>query len=277
MGKYALDMDKYIALARRTAAEGCVLLKNDNHTLPLRKGDRVAVFGRIAFDYYKSGLGSGGLVNTRYVVGILDALREETDFSVDEKLLNIYKEWIKDHPYDGGGGWGLVPWSQKEMPLSDEVVEQAATENDIAIVIVGRTAGEDQDNAAEQGSYLLTDAERDMIAKVSRKFTRTAVLLNVGNIIDMKWVDELDPSAVMYVWQGGQEGGNGVCDVLTGRVNPCGKLTDTIAKDIKDYPSTANFGDESKNYYKEDIYVGYRYFETFAKDKVLYPFGFGLS
>lgn len=277
MGKYALDMDKYIALARRTAAEGCVLLKNDNHTLPLRKGDRVAVFGRIAFDYYKSGLGSGGLVNTGYVVGILDALREETDFSVDEKLLNIYKEWIKDHPYDGGGGWGLVPWSQKEMPLSDEVVEQAATENDIAIVIVGRTAGEDQDNAAEQGSYLLTDAERDMIAKVSRKFTRTAVLLNVGNIIDMKWVDELDPSAVMYVWQGGQEGGNGVCDVLTGRVNPCGKLTDTIAKDIKDYPSTANFGDESKNYYKEDIYVGYRYFETFAKDKVLYPFGFGLS
>ena len=84
MGKYALDMDKYIALARRTAAEGCVLLKNDNRTLPLRKGDRVAVFGRIAFDYYKSGLGSGGLVNTRYVVGILDALREEADITVDE-------------------------------------------------------------------------------------------------------------------------------------------------------------------------------------------------
>lgn len=277
MGRYALDMERYIELARRTAAEGCVLLKNDNHTLPLRKGDRVAVFGRIAFDYYKSGLGSGGLVNTRYVVGILDALKEEKHISVDEKLLSIYRDWMKDHPYDVGGGWGLVPWSQEEMPLSDEVVEQAATENDIAIVIVGRTAGEDQDNAAKPGSYLLTDAERDMIAKVSRKFTRTAVLLNVGNIIDMKWVDELDPSAVMYVWQGGQEGGNGVCDVLTGRVNPCGKLTDTIAKDIKDYPSTANFGDERKNYYKEDIYVGYRYFETFAKDKVLYPFGFGLS
>lgn len=90
----------------------------------------------------------------------------------------------------------------------------------------------------------------------------------------MKWVREFDPAAVLYAWQGGQEGGNGVCDVLTGRVNPCGKLTDTIAEDISDYPSTSNFGDLQKNYYKEDIYVGYRYFETFAKDKVLYPFGF---
>lgn len=277
MGKYAVDMEKYAALARKTAAEGCVLLKNDDHTLPFRKGDRVAVFGRIAFDYYKSGLGSGGLVNTRYVVGILDALKAEKSITVDEKLLKVYEDWRVEHPYDAGSGWGMVPWSQEEMPLSDDVVKQAATDNDIAIVIVGRTAGEDQDNAAEQGSYLLTDVERDMIAKVSRQFERTAVLLNVGNIIDMKWVDEFDPSAVMYVWQGGQEGGNGVCDVLTGRTNPCGKLTDTIAKDISDYPSTANFGDDWKNYYQEDIYVGYRYFETFAKDKVLYPFGFGLS
>lgn len=277
MGKYAVDMDRYAALARKTAAEGCVLLKNNHETLPLREGDRVAVFGRIAFDYYKSGLGSGGLVNTRYVVGILDALKAEKSITVDEKLLKVYEDWRAEHPYDAGSGWGMVPWSQEEMPLSDEVVEEAAAENDIAIVVVGRTAGEDQDNAAEQGSYLLTDIERDMIAKVSCKFARTAVLLNVGNIIDMKWVEEYDPAAVMYVWQGGQEGGNGVCDVLTGRTNPCGKLTDTIAKDISDYPSTANFGDDWKNYYQEDIYVGYRYFETFAKDKVLYPFGYGLS
>lgn len=277
MSKYALDMERYASLARKMAAEGCVLLKNENQTLPLREGDRVAVFGRIAFNYYKSGLGSGGLVNTRYVVGILDALKAEESITFDEKVLNVYEDWMQEHPYDVGQGWGLVPWSQVEMPLSDELVEQAAADNDIAIVIVGRTAGEDQDNAAEPGSYLLTDVEREMIAKVSSKFTRTAVLLNVGNIIDMKWVDEYDPSAVMYVWQGGQEGGNGVCDVLTGRTNPCGKLSDTIAYDIADYPSTANFGDELKNYYKEDIYVGYRYFETFAKDRVMYPFGFGLS
>lgn len=277
MGKYAVDMEKYGKLARKTAAEGCVLIKNDGETLPLRKGDRVAVFGRIAFNYYKSGLGSGGLVNTRYVVGILDALKAEKSVSVDEKLLKVYEDWMVDHPYDVGAGWGMVPWSQEEMPLEDAVVDQAAKDNDIAIVIIGRTAGEDQDNANEKGSYLLTDVEREMVEKVSRRFARTVVLLNVGNIIDMKWVDEFNPSAVMYVWQGGQEGGNGVCDVLTGRVNPCGKLTDTIARDIEDYPSTANFGDDLKNYYQEDIYVGYRYFETFAKDKVLYPFGYGLS
>ena len=149
--------------------------------------------------------------------------------------------------------------------------------DDVALVILGRTAGEDQDNTDKPGSYKLTRTEEDLIRKVSSQFSRTAVILNVGNIIDMKWVREFDPAAVLYAWQGGQEGGNGVCDVLTGRVNPCGKLTDTIAEDISDYPSTSNFGDLQKNYYKEDIYVGYRYFETFAKDKVLYPFGFGLS
>ncbi len=276
MSEFAVDMERYQASARAAVAEGCVLLKNDNQTLPLRAGDKVAVFGRIAFHYYKSGLGSGGLVNARYVVSILDALRADSDITVDESVLSVYEEWIKDHPYDEGKGWGQVPWNQEEMPVSDELVAQAAG-NDAAVVIVGRTAGEDQDNDNKPGSYLLTDTERDMIAKVSRAFARTVVVLNVGNIIDMKWVEELNPSAVLCAWQGGQEGGNGVCDVLTGRVNPCGKLADTIARNIGDYPSTANFGDEKKNIYAEDIYVGYRYFETFAKDAVLYPFGFGLS
>ena len=272
MGRYALDMEKYADLARTASAEGCVLLKNDNSTLPLKKGDKVAVFGRMAFHYYKSGLGSGGLVNTRYVVGILDALRACKDIALDEELIGIYEKWIKDHPYDEGEGWGLVPWSQEEMPVTEEML-QTASGDDVALVILGRTAGEDQDNTDKPGSYKLTRTEEDLIRKVSSQFSRTAVILNVGNIIDMKWVREFDPAAVLYAWQGGQEGGNGVCDVLTGRVNPCGKLTDTIAEDISDYPSTSNFGDLQKNYYKEDIYVGYRYFETFAKDKVLYPFG----
>lgn len=276
MSKYALDMERYAALARQAAAEGCVLLKNDHQTLPLKNGDHVAVFGRMAFHYYKSGLGSGGLVNTRYVVSILDALRQEKNITIDQELLEVYEKWIEEHPYDEGEGWGKVPWSQEEMPLSDEVLE-AAAHNDVALVIIGRTAGEDQDNSAKPGSYLLTETEKELITKVSKTFSRTAVLLNVGNIIDMKWVNEANPSAVLYVWQGGQEGGNGVCDVLTGRVSPGGKLADTIAKDISDYPSTENFGDEKKNIYREDIYVGYRYFETFAKEKVLYPFGYGLS
>ena len=203
MGEYTLDNNKYAALSRQAAAEGCVLLKNENKTLPLRRHDRVAVFGRSAFRYYKSGLGSGGLVNTRYVVGILDALKAEKEITLEEELLHTYEEWIEMHPYDEGQGWGKVPWSQEEMEVTDDMIE-AAKQADIALVIIGRTAGEDQDNKNEAGSYLLTKTEEAMIEKVSKNFKRTAVILNVGNIIDMKWVNEYKPSAVLYAWQIGR-------------------------------------------------------------------------
>lgn len=276
MNSYKLDLEKYAALARQAVAEGCVLLENEGQALPLRDGERVAVFGRMAFHYYKSGLGSGGLVNTRYVVGILDALKECEGVHLDEKLMGIYEDWIMENPYDEGQGWGRVPWCQKEMDVTEEMLD-CARRDDVSLVVIGRTAGEDQDNNAKAGSYCLTETEEDMIRRVCEVSERTVVVLNVGNIIDMSWVEKYRPQAVLYVWQGGQEGGNGVADVLTGKVCACGKLTDTIAADIKDYPSTENFGDPFKNYYKEDIYVGYRYFETFARDKVLYPFGYGLS
>ena len=276
MNDYKLDLEKYATLARQAAAEGCVLLENEKQALPLREGESVAVFGRMAFHYYKSGLGSGGLVNTRYVVGILDALKECKEIQLDEKLLGIYTNWIKENPYDEGQGWGRVPWSQKEMEVTEEMLD-CARSNDVSLVIIGRTAGEDQDNNTNPGSYCLTETEEDMIRRVCEVSKRTVVVLNVGNIIDMSWVEKYHPQAVLYAWQGGQEGGNGVADVLTGKVCACGKLTDTIAERIEYYPSTENFGDPYKNYYKEDIYVGYRYFETFAKDKVLYPFGYGLS
>ena len=266
MNSYKLDLEKYAALARQAVAEGCVLLENEGQALPLRDGERVAVFG----------LGSGGLVNTRYVVGILDALKECEGVHLDEKLMGIYEDWIMENPYDEGQGWGHVPWCQKEMDVTEEMLD-CARRNDVSLVVIGRTAGEDQDNNAKAGSYCLTETEEDMIRRVCEVSKRTVVVLNVGNIIDMSWVEKYRPQAVLYVWQGGQEGGNGVADVLTGKVCACGKLTDTIAADIKDYPSTENFGDPFKNYYKEDIYVGYRYFETFARDKVLYPFGYGLS
>ena len=276
MNSYKLDLEKYAALARQAVAEGCVLLENEGQALPLRDGERVAVFGRMAFHYYKSGLGSGGLVNTRYVVGILDALKACEGVHLDEKLMGIYEDWIMENPYDEGQGWGRVPWCQKEMDVTEEMLD-CARRDDVSLVVIGRTAGEDQDNNAKAGSYCLTETEEDMIRRVCEVSERTVVVLNVGNIIDMSWVEKYRPQAVLYVWQGGQEGGNGVADVLTGKVCACGKLTDTIAADINDYPSTVNFGDPFKNYYKEDIYVGYRYFETFAKDKVLYPFGYGLS
>lgn len=271
------DLEKYAAKSREMVAEGCVLLRNEGAVLPLKEGAKVALFGRSQFNYYKSGTGSGGLVNTTYVVGINDALEASETIEVNEHVKKAYEEWLKDHPFNAGHGWATEPWFQEEMPLSDELIAQAREESDVAVIIIGRTAGEDQDNKAEAGSYLLTELEKDMLSKVCKSFEKTVVLLNVGNIIDMKWVEEYQPSAVLYVWQGGQEGGNGVLDILTGAVNPSGKLADTIARDITDYPSYSCFGDADRNFYEEDIYVGYRYFETFAKDKVLYPFGFGLS
>ena len=275
--KYTFDWKEYARIARAMVSEGCVLLKNDNAALPVKAGEKVAVFGRIQFDYIKSGTGSGGMVNAPYVVSILDALKEEKEISVDEELLGVYEEWVKDHPFDKGEGWAKEPWSQLEMTVSEDVAAGAASRSDIAIVIIGRSAGEDRDSSADKGAYNLSDEEEQMLSAVTKAFKRVAVILNVGSIIDMKWVDKYNPQAVMYTWQGGMEGGHGIADVLLGRVCPSGRLSDTIAYDIEDYPSTTNFGAPDKNHYEEDIYVGYRYFESVAKDKVMYPFGFGLS
>lgn len=270
------DTKRYAQAARAVAAEGIVMLRNEDGVLPLAEGEKIALFGRGQFHYYKSGTGSGGMVNTSYITGIREAL-EESSFVLNEELKGIYENWLEDNPFDPGTGWAAEPWFQKEMPLTQEQVSSARKESDTAVIIIARTAGEDQDNKPEPGSYLLTAEEEDMLRLVCGAFERTVVLLNVGNIIDMKWVERYSPSAVLYVWQGGQEGGNGVLDVLSGRVSPSGKLADTIAIDISDYPSTKNHGNEDRNIYQEDIYIGYRYFETFAKDRVLYPFGFGLS
>lgn len=277
MEKIILDWQEYLYTARQTVAEGCVLLKNDKGALPLQKGCRTAIFGRIQQHYYKSGTGSGGMVNVTKVTNLVDGLRESGAVEIDGELEKIYADWEAAHPYNKGLGWGNEPWSQEEMPLTDEIVSAAAARNDSAIVIIGRTAGEDRDNLNAKGAYLLTDAEEDMLDKVCRSFDRVIVLLNVGNIMDMSFVAKYDPAAVMYVWQGGMTGGSGTADILTGAVSPSGKLADTIAADIADYPSHKYFGGEERNFYAEDVYVGYRYFETFAKDKVLYPFGFGLS
>lgn len=275
--RYVLNWDQYAETARLAAAEGAVLLHNENDALPIKQNECVSVFGRIQFHYYKCGTGSGGLVNTRYTIGILEALKEEKSLRINEELEQVYRAWVLDHPYNQGKGWGREPWSQEEMPLSEAVVQTAAHHSDAALVIIGRTAGEDQDAVNEPGSYLLTETERDMLSKVRKAFGRMAVVLNVGGIMDMSWVQEYQPDAVLYVWQGGMEGGHAVADLLTGRVSPSGKLADTIARDISAYPSTRNFGGKIQDIYQEDIYVGYRWFETFAPEKVLYPFGFGLS
>lgn len=277
MSSRVLDFEKYTAKARQAVAEGQVLLLNQNHVLPLPKGSHVAVFGRMQLHYYKSGTGSGGMVNVNKVTGILEALEESEDVQVYEPLVDVYREWEKDHPFDEGVGWGSEPWSQEEMELNEALVEEAAEKNEYAIVILARTAGEDKDNKMLEGAYCLTSIEEDMLQKVRKYFAKMIVLLNTGNIMDMSFMDKYRPDAVMYVWQGGMVGGLGTVDILTGKVCPSGRLSDTIAAQMTDYPADPYFGGLEQNLYVEDIYVGYRYFESVAKSKVLYPFGFGLS
>ncbi|MBE6753267.1 MAG: beta-glucosidase [Ruminococcaceae bacterium] len=278
MAHTAFSDKAFAAKAREVTAEGCVLLRNENNALPLQRGSRIALFGRTQMNYYKSGLGSGGLVNARYVVGIYDALRDSGEYCLDSEVRSVYEQWTEEHPFDSGDGWAHHPWYQQEMPVEESLVQAAAQRNDAAVVIIGRTAGEDRDNADEPGSWRLTAEEEGLLDTVCRCFARSVVLLNTGSIIDMSWVKKYSPSAVMYLWQGGQEGGNGVLDILSGRVCPSGRLVDTIAESICDYPSHENFGHMDKCVYAEDIYVGYRYFESCdAKGRVLYPFGFGLS
>lgn len=273
----SLDWNEYINVARAAVSEGIVLVENNENGLPFKKDDNVAVFGRIQNNYYKSGTGSGGMVNVHEVIGIVEGLLASGAVTINEKLKEVYDEWEKTHPFDKGLGWGNEPWSQEEMPVSEELVLSASKESDVALVIIGRTAGEDKDNTNTKGAFCLTDIELDLLKKVRANFSKMTVLLNTGGIFDMHFVDDIKPDAVLYAWQGGMIGGLGTADILTGKLSPSGKLTDTVAYEITDYPAYNYFGDAKTNFYCEDIYVGYRYFETFAKDRVRYPFGYGLS
>ena len=247
MSSRILDFEKYTEKARQAVAEGQVLLLNQNQALPMPKGSHAAVFGRMQLHYYKSGTGSGGMVNVNKVTGVLEALEESADVQVYEPLVDIYRSWEKDHPFDEGIGWGNEPWSQQEMELDEALVAEAAGQNEYAIVILARTAGEDKDNKVLPGAYCLAPAEEDMLDKVRRHFSKMVVLLNTGSIMDMRFIDAYHPDAVMYVWQGGMIGGLGTVDVLTGRVCPSGRLSDTIAAQISDYPSDPHFGGLEQN------------------------------
>lgn len=277
-----VPLPELAAYCREAAAEGAVLLKNEGHMLPVKKDETVSIFGRSQIEYYRSGTGSGGAVNVPYVKNILDGIKENNAFPVNEELVETYQEWLKEHPFDnGGGGWAAEPWHQEEMEITEEIACRAAEKSKKAVFLIGRTAGEDKDYEDTEGSYLLTKREKENLRVVTKYFNEVAVLLNVSNIIDMSWTKDAayqdHIKAILYIWQGGMEGANAVADLLSGRVTPSGKLTDTIAEKLSDYPAADHFGSKTENIYAEDIYVGYRYFETFAPEKVMYEFGFGLS
>ena len=262
-------------ILRRWGSEGIVLLKNEDAVLPLQENQRVSVFGRCQNDWFYVGYGSGGDVHPPYTVSLMEGLRN-AGVKIYEPLAERYALWCREHEPDHGW-WGHWPYHHEEMDLEDAVVRAAAGESDVAIVVIGRAAGEDRENILEAGSYYLTEKEHKLLRQVTAEFKRVVLLLDSGNIMDLSFLRMYPVQAVLYVWQLGMESGNAVADVLTGAVNPSGKLTDTIALNYADYPSSASFGGKEYNNYEEDIFVGYRYFATFARDKVLYPFGFGLS
>ncbi len=265
-------------VAKITAAEGIVLLKNNNNTLPFSESDTVAVFGRVQCDWFYVGYGSGGDVKPPYKVNLMEGIKNCGKIAINQTLADNYETWCKDNPVDHGE-WASWPRYYQEMPLSKSLVKEAAESSSKAIVIIGRAAGEARENTLEEGSYYLTLEEKDMLDKVTSSFENTTVILNCGNIIDMAWTEQYGEkiSAIVYAWQGGMESGNALADVLCGNIPACGRLTDTIARNYEDYPSSTCFGGRKYNNYVEDIFVGYRYFETFAKDAVLFPFGYGLN
>ncbi|MCC6095407.1 MAG: glycoside hydrolase family 3 C-terminal domain-containing protein, partial [Eubacterium sp.] len=298
-GRRVTASAEHAAVSREAAKEGMVLLKNRDHVLPLQRGARVALFGKGTIDYVKGGGGSGD-VAAPYVHNILDgllALRDEV--SVFQESAAFYKDYVQEQ-YSRGGIPGLIP----EPELPENLAVRASAWTDTAIVSFSRYSGEGWDRKSDFGGpafepedgfthihladrifahsdFYLTEAEQQMLHVVTAHFPKVIVLLNVGGMIDTRWIrDNADISAALITWQGGMEGGDAAAELLMGHGNPSGKLADTFAGTLEDYPSTEGFH-ASDDYvdYTEDIYVGYRYFETIPKEaeKVVYPFGFGLS
>lgn len=261
-------------LLRAAAAEGAVLL--ENRVLPFQKGTRLSLFGRVQYNWFCTGYGSGGDVNAPYRVNLLEGLRQCGDLEINEELAQIYEQWCEEHPIKDGI-WGKWPRFYPEMPVSAQLVKDAAAASDQAVVVIGRSSGEDRENTLEKGSFYLTDEEKSLLKQVKMRFPDAVLVLNIGSVMDFDYIKECNFGAVLILWQGGMESGNAAADLLCGKVNPSGHLTDTIAKNYEDYPSSSHFGAKNANEYWEDIYVGYRWFETFGQNRVLYPFGYGLS
>lgn len=299
-GKHVTASKEHIALSKEAAKEGMVLLKNEGELLPLRAGSRIALFGKGSFDYVKGGGGSGD-VKVAYTHNLYDGLKLMGDkVAVYEPLSDYYRADV-DRQYKEGAAPGMTV----EPELPDELLKGAKAFADTAVIVLSRFSGEGWDRSSveyngeynpwetetsmpqiagrifEDGDFYLTKSEKKMIASVKEVFEKIAVVLNIGGIIDTAWIKEDERiSAALVAWQGGMEGGLAAAELLCGVTSPTGKLPDTFAGRIEDYPSTENFH-ESPHYvdYTEDIYVGYRYFETIpeAYNKVCYPFGFGLS
>lgn len=277
MKTYNNKAERYL-LAREIAEEGIVLLKNENCALPI-KDEKTAVFGRTQIDTIKCGTGSAFCLS-EYTVSVLEGI-ENAGITVDEILKEKYAAWTAQNSIRTFGVWGSGSHLNPEMPITDEEIREASVRAEKAIVVFGRTAGENDDVIVMEGDFLLSFDEKNLLESVCRHFKQVIIVVNSGNMIDFSFAQREEVKAVVLLNLPGMEGGNALGNILAGKVSPSAKLTDTITRDYGDWPSAEIFGIKSgivQNYH-EDIYVGYRYFETFPyrKDCVLYPFGHGLS
>ncbi len=294
------DLKAHAAVTRRSAVDGMVLLKNDNNALPMKGVKKVAVYGNTSYDFIAGGFGSGD-VNRAYTVSLLEGLKN-AGFTPDatlQKEYTAYLDSIKEAEKGKNGGNMFIPMAlPDEMTLASADLDRQAANADIALITLGRKSGEFLDR--QSSDFYLTENARKLIDEVSAAFhakgKKVVVILNIGGPIETaSWKNT--PDAILCAWQGGQEGGNSVADVLTGKAYPSGKLTMTWPIRYEDHASSKNFPIDMKpsmNFmnniprnevlvkyfdytpYEEDIYVGYRFFDSFGRD-VSYPFGYGLS
>jgi len=266
-GRYLTGSEKHLKVSENAAQEGAVLLKNDG-ILPLNNGTKLALFGTGSVDYIKCGGGSGDVIS-KTSVSLYEGLKnreKEKKVAIFEELVGFYLDKIKN-------GCNCEP------VCPDTIFSRATEFTDTAVIVIKRYSYESGDIAAKKGGYFLTNEEIALIDRVTNAFENVVVVLNIGSIIDLSYIaNNPKIKAILLGYQAGSMGGEAWSKILVGDINPSGKLVDTIPMDYKDFPSAENFL-ESEEYveYTEDIYVGYRYFETFAPKKVLYPFGYGLS
>lgn len=301
------DLVAHAKVCKKVADEGVVLLKNDS-ALPVSRENKVALFGTTSYDFIAGGTGSGD-VNRPYVVDLMSGL-SNLKFKLDEEVSSFYRSYMEDEVYrrkriDGKNPWNIDRERAIEV-IPVELIEKSAETSDAAVITVGRVFGEGKDRNLHY-SYLLSDREQELIDRVSKAFhakkKKVTVVLNIGGYVEMcSWQDKVD--AVVLCWQPGQEGGNTVASVLCGEVNPSGHLPSTMSTKYELEPTANNFpqiyADKPFNYsyyrqiktkklplhtvkdidytiYEEGIFMGYRYFNTYAPKAVAYPFGFGLS
>ena len=263
----------------QAASEGIVLLENDG-VLPVKEKTKAAVFGRCAYDTFFVGYGSGGDTHSEHCISYYEGLSASETIVPDEDLYDMYDYWFKlPKNKEKQYGWGEWPLSKPEMPIEESTFGRMADRNELAILVFGRNAGEALDAKPKAGSYYMTEEEKKLFTAVTKEFDKVVVVLNLGNVMDLSFLEKNKDkfNALVLAWHGGEVAGEALSDVLTGKRPACGHLTDTIAFELSDYPCYKNFGGKKKNIYEEDIFVGYRYFETFEENKVLYPFGYGKS